>query len=69
MKTKIITTAILATGLTAFAVPDYTQYVDSTIGTEYNGHTHVAASYPFGMVQAGPDTSAVRDRRHSPLIC
>ena len=31
-------------------------YVDPFIGTAGNGHTTPAAAYPFGMVQAGPDT-------------
>ncbi|MDR1336654.1 MAG: glycoside hydrolase family 92 protein, partial [Tannerella sp.] len=33
-----------------------TRYVDPFIGTAYVGHTHPAASLPFSMVQAGPDT-------------
>lgn len=56
MKNNIVTALALATGLNVFAGVDLTKYVDPSIGTEYNGHTHVAASYPFGMVQAGPDT-------------
>ena len=31
-------------------------YVNCFIGTGGNGHTFPAASYPFGLVQAGPDT-------------
>lgn len=31
-------------------------YVRPEIGTAGNGHTTVAATYPFGAVQAGPDT-------------
>lgn len=54
---KVVGTALaLAMGLNTLAGTDFTKYVDSSIGTEFNGHTHVAASYPFGMVQAGPDT-------------
>jgi predicted alpha-1,2-mannosidase len=30
--------------------------VDPFIGTDAHGHTHPAATLPFGMVQAGPDT-------------
>ena len=56
MKKGIGVALAVAAGLGAFAGVDFTQYVDPAIGTEYNGHTHVAASYPFGMVQAGPDT-------------
>jgi len=32
------------------------RYVDPFVGTSGTGHTHPAASAPFGMVQAGPDT-------------
>ena len=39
---------------------DYTRYVDPFIGTGGHGHTFPAATAPFGMVQAGPDTR-VRD--------
>lgn len=46
----------MALGTAVFADADFTRHVDAMIGTEYNGHTHVAASYPLGMVQAGPDT-------------
>ena len=31
-------------------------FVDPFVGTSGPGHTHPAASCPFGMVQAGPDT-------------
>ena len=31
-------------------------YVDVFVGTEATGHTTPAAAYPFGLVQAGPDT-------------
>ncbi|MDD3688250.1 MAG: GH92 family glycosyl hydrolase, partial [Bacteroidales bacterium] len=30
--------------------------VDPLIGTDFHGHTHPAATLPFGMVQLGPDT-------------
>lgn len=36
--------------------PYYTDYVDPFIGTAATGHTYPAATTPFGMVQAGPDT-------------
>jgi predicted alpha-1,2-mannosidase len=36
--------------------PDPTDYVDPFIGTDGHGHTHPAATLPFGMVQLGPDT-------------
>ena len=35
---------------------DLARYVDIFTGTAATGHTHPAASYPFGMLQAGPDT-------------
>lgn len=35
---------------------DYARYVDVFTGTAATGHTHPSASYPFGMVQSGPDT-------------
>ena len=45
--------------LTALAAAEMwaaTEYVRPEIGTEFNGHTTVAAAWPFGLVQAGPDT-------------
>ena len=30
--------------------------VNPFIGCSYNGHCYAAAAYPFGLVQAGPDT-------------
>jgi predicted alpha-1,2-mannosidase len=35
---------------------DLTRQVNEFIGTGGHGHTHPAASVPFGMVQLGPDT-------------
>lgn len=35
---------------------DLTQYVNPFIGCADNGHTFPGASYPFGLVQASPDT-------------
>ena len=32
------------------------EYVDVFIGTGGHGHTHPAATLPFGMMQLGPDT-------------
>jgi predicted alpha-1,2-mannosidase len=34
----------------------FTNFVDPFIGTAAHGHTHPAATLPFGMVQLGPDT-------------
>lgn len=36
-------------------VPDYTQYVNPFIGTDFTGNTYPGASVPFGMVQLSPD--------------
>jgi predicted alpha-1,2-mannosidase len=38
------------------AKEDLTEYVNPFIGTEFTGHTYPAATTPFGLVQAGPDT-------------
>ena len=35
---------------------DLTQYVNPFVGCADNGHTFPGASYPFGMIQASPDT-------------
>lgn len=35
---------------------DYSRFVNPFIGTINNGHTFPGAAYPFGMIQAGPDT-------------
>ena len=40
----------------AGATGDNARWVRPEIGTAYNGHTFVAAAYPFGMLQPGPDT-------------
>lgn len=47
--------AVLLTTVTARS-KDYTEYVNPFVGTDGHGHTFTAATYPFGMVQAGPDT-------------
>lgn len=38
---------------------DYTVYVDPFIGTAENGHTFPGATFPFGMVQASPETGNI----------
>ena len=38
------------------AAKDALDWVDPFIGTQGTGHTTPAATYPFGMVQPGPDT-------------
>ncbi|HBX46307.1 GH92 family glycosyl hydrolase [Limibacterium fermenti] len=35
---------------------DLTQYVNPFIGTAFTGHTFPGATYPLGMIQAGPET-------------
>ena len=35
---------------------DYTQYVDPFVGTGGHGHTFPGPTWPYGMVQVGPDT-------------
>lgn len=49
--------AVLLCSLTgAYAEEDLAQWVEPRVGGAANGHTTVAASCPFGLVQAGPDT-------------
>ncbi len=36
--------------------PDCAQYVNPFIGTAFTGHTFPGATYPLGMIQAGPQT-------------
>ncbi|MBQ0096759.1 MAG: GH92 family glycosyl hydrolase [Bacteroidales bacterium] len=59
---KTILSAVLMTVLmqSAASALDYTRYADPFVGTGGHGHTFPAATAPFGMVQAGPDTR-VRD--------
>lgn len=62
MKRK--TTYLLAGVLTAFCFScqgkidssDFTQYVNPFIGTAATGHTFPGATYPFGLIQASPQT-------------
>ena len=53
-KTLILLLIAFATG--ANAQKDYTQYVDPFVGTGGHGHTFPGPTFPFGMVQLGPDT-------------
>ena len=49
--------AVFAAALSAVAAPGpFGRFVDPFVGTEGTGHTTPAASYPFGLVQAGPDS-------------
>ncbi|MDD3642863.1 MAG: GH92 family glycosyl hydrolase, partial [Candidatus Krumholzibacteria bacterium] len=49
-----VTAALLLAG--CGSGEDIVSYVDPLVGTGGHGHTHPAASMPFGMVQLGPDT-------------
>ena len=40
-------------------VKDYTQYVNTFIGTQGTGHTFPGPSMPFGMMQPGPDNADI----------
>ena len=70
MKERTILRAALAAGMISMglaagaAAPVRTDFraVDAFIGTGGVGHMSPAATCPFGMVQAGPDTSASPDR-------
>ncbi|QGY47020.1 glycoside hydrolase family 92 protein [Maribellus comscasis] len=57
---KIISLAIVAnlTVTSCFKTesPDYADYVDPMIGTDFHGHTFPGAALPGGMVQLSPDT-------------
>ena len=56
MKANMKTGLMALTALAAAEMWAATEYVRPEIGTEFNGHTTVAAAWPFGLVQAGPDT-------------
>ena len=49
---------LAACGCTRAPAPqaDLAQHVNPYVGCAFNGHCFAAASYPFGLVQAGPDT-------------
>lgn len=56
MKLLFSAWAILLLGVCSRQSPaDYTQYVNTFIGTDGTGHTFPGPSLPFGMVQPGPD--------------
>ena len=58
MKTAGMLCALCAIAFGSVSVEaiDCAAFVNPWIGTEGNGHATVAAAYPLGMVQAGPDT-------------
>ncbi len=56
---KSLTTALLALVCTAMGhaqSSNFTTFVNPFVGTDAHGHTHPAATLPFGMVQLGPNT-------------
>ena len=59
MNIRKLSAAALAAAL-AIALPaaseDYARHVNPAVGCAFNGHCFAAAAYPFGLVQAGPDT-------------
>ena len=55
-RTLLALCGALALGGVALHGADYSSLVNPFIGTGGHGHTFPAATYPFGMVQAGPDT-------------
>ena len=50
--------AVALAGSTLLAAHDYVGFVDPLIGTTGEGNTIPGSSYPFGMVQPGPDSGA-----------
>ena len=59
MNIRKLSAAALAAAL-ALALPaaseDFARHVNPSVGCAFNGHCFAAAAYPFGLVQAGPDT-------------
>lgn len=47
---------LIALSDACFTAAQLTPFVNPFIGTDAHGHTHPAATLPFGMVQLGPDT-------------
>ena len=56
MRRVSLLTILLPAVMAFAAVPDYTQYVNPFVGTDFHGHTFPGAAWPFGMVQLSPDT-------------
>ena len=55
-RTSLLAILLLVGISSAAATPDYTQYVNPFVGTDFHGHTFPGAAWPFGMVQLSPDT-------------
>ena len=54
---RFLAASLLVAGLPASLLSgDKSRWVNPLIGTSATGHTFPAASVPFGLVQAGPDT-------------
>jgi predicted alpha-1,2-mannosidase len=56
MRKIVLCFSIFIIHYSLFAQKDYTQLVNSFIGTGGHGHTFPGASMPFGMMQLSPDT-------------
>lgn len=58
MRLNVLYVLVLALFISACRESDQNvlQYVDPFVGTTYTGHTFPGATYPFGMVQPGPQT-------------
>ena len=55
-RTSLLALLLFVVISSAAAAPDYTQYVNPFVGTDFHGHTFPGAAWPFGMVQLSPDT-------------
>lgn len=53
---KALAAALMLSAAVSSSAKDFTKYVNPFVGTDLHGHTFPAATAPFGMVQAGPDT-------------
>ena len=56
LQVRLLTVALCVCGIGCQAPLERTDSVDPFIGSAATGHTYPAATTPFGMVQAGPDT-------------
>ncbi len=56
MKSKFLIIALLISCCAFSQNTDYTKYADPIVGTGDHGHTFPGAVWPFGMIQASPDT-------------
>ena len=53
---RITALAVFVSFASTAVATDFAAFVNPRIGTSGTGHATVAAAYPLGMVQAGPDT-------------